>query len=261
MRTTISKDGTTIAYDVYGDGHPIIMIGGTMNSRIFGPAPAAKLLGKDFAVCDYDRRGRGDSGDKQPYSPSKEIEDIAALVEATGGQAALCGYSSGAALAIEAAIELGPERIIKMAMYEAPYTSDVTALKEWHEYGNALHQATKSGDTDKMIMAFLSLVHAKDQAEAFRKDTTMWQKFSQLAPTLMYDYEVVGPTKQIPDKRLTKLNIPALVICGSDSGMEMIADTEYIARTISHAVSKVLPGQSHEVEAAAIAPVLRNFFA
>jgi pimeloyl-ACP methyl ester carboxylesterase len=259
MKTAISKDGTQIAYDVYGGGQPIIMVGGTMNSRVFGPAPAAQLLGKDFAVYDYDRRGRGDSGDNRPYDPSKEVEDIAALIEAAGGQAALCGFSSGGALAMEAALELGPERVTKLAIYEGPFTSDPVVLKEWQDYGKALHQAVKSGDADKMVMAFASLVHA--EVETLRKDKATWQKLSKLAPTLMYDYEIIGTDKHIPEERLAGIKAPTLVICGADSGSKVIAYTERIANLIPRGTSKVLPGQSHSVEPVAIAPILRDFFA
>jgi pimeloyl-ACP methyl ester carboxylesterase len=261
METVISKDGTHIAYDVYGDGKPVIMIGGTMNSRVFGAAPGAQQLGKAFAVYDYDRRGRGDSGDNQPYHPSKEIDDIAALIEAAGGRAGLCGFSAGAALAMEAAIELGPERVSKLAMYEGPYTSDPVVLKEWGDFGETLHRAAESGNTDQLVMAFVGIVHAEHQVDALRKDTATWQKLSKLAPTLVYDHKVIGPSKQIPDERLAEVEIPTLVICGGDSGSNVIADTEHIARVIPHGTSQVLPKQSHSVEPTAIAPVLQKFFA
>lgn len=260
MRTVTSKDGTRIAYDIYGAGQPVILIGGTMNSRLFGPAPGARLLGADFAVYDYDRRGRGDSGDNQPYTPQKEIEDIRALIEAAGGRAALCGFSAGAALAIDAASEFGPQSVTKLAIYECPFTSDAALLKEWQDYGEALNRAAKQADIEQMVLAFVTLVHAEDQVEALRKDKATWQKLSQLAPTLMYDYQVIGPTKDIPSSRLANIETPTLVLCGSASGAKAIADTEHIANLIPHGVSRILPGQSHSVEPAAIAPVLRDFF-
>lgn len=261
MNTATAKDGTHIAYDVYGSGQPVIMVGGTMNSRVFGPAPGAELLSKDVAVYDYDRRGRGDSGDNQPYSPDKEIEDIAALIDVAGGSASLCGFSAGAALAMEAALELGSERVIKLAMYEGPYTSDPVVLQEWQDYGKTLRQAVESGDTDEMVMAFIGLVHAEDQAETLRQDKATWQKLSKLAPTLMYDYKIIGSTKHIPEKRLAKIKIPTLILCGGNSGSEVIADTEHIANLIPQGTYRVLPGQSHSVKPAAIAPILRDFFA
>jgi hypothetical protein len=61
--------------------------------------------------------------------------NVAALVEVAGGQAALCGFSAGGALAMKAAIELGPEKVTKLAMYESPFTSDLVVLKEWQDYG------------------------------------------------------------------------------------------------------------------------------
>ena len=99
-----SKDGTTIAYERSGTGPVLIIVDGALCSRAFGPSPKlAPLLARHFTVYAYDRRGRGQSGDTPPYSPAREVEDIAALVEAAGGSASLLGLSSGGALALEAA--------------------------------------------------------------------------------------------------------------------------------------------------------------
>jgi pimeloyl-ACP methyl ester carboxylesterase len=83
-------------------------------------------------VFTYDRRGRGDSGDTQPYAVEREIEDLEALINEAGGSAFVYGVSSGAALAMEAAIQLG-DRIKKLAMYEPPYDSDEAARQESKE--------------------------------------------------------------------------------------------------------------------------------
>ena len=102
MRTVLSKDGTTIAFDQSGSGPAIILVGGALSERSAG-APLAALLAPHFTVISYDRRGRGDSGDTAPYAVEREIEDIAALIEEAGGSAYVYGMSSGAALALEAA--------------------------------------------------------------------------------------------------------------------------------------------------------------
>ena len=65
--------------------------------------PLARTLAPRFAVLNYDRRGRGDSGDTAPYAVEREIEDIAAVIAAAGGSASLFGHSSGATLALKAA--------------------------------------------------------------------------------------------------------------------------------------------------------------
>jgi pimeloyl-ACP methyl ester carboxylesterase len=65
-------------------------------------ARLAALLAPRFTVTHYDRRGRGDSGDTEPYAVEREVEDLEALVEEAGGSALLYGMSSGGALALEA---------------------------------------------------------------------------------------------------------------------------------------------------------------
>src|SRR6266508_5166201 len=125
MKTVTSKDGTTIAFDQSGEGPAVILVDGALQYRAFdqGMTQLADLLAQHFTVIHYDRRGRGDSTDTQPYALEREIEDIEALIEAAGGAAFLYGISSGAALALEAAIKLG-SKVKKLAMYEAPYNDD-----------------------------------------------------------------------------------------------------------------------------------------
>jgi pimeloyl-ACP methyl ester carboxylesterase len=53
------------------------------------------LLSQHFTVYAYDRRGRGESGDTEPYSPQREVEDLAALINETEDSAFLLGLSSG----------------------------------------------------------------------------------------------------------------------------------------------------------------------
>src|SRR6202012_6036396 len=104
MYTTTSADGTAIAYDRDGSGPPIIMVVGAFNTRAT-TAPLAVALADTCLSLNYDRRGRGDSGDTLPYSVQREIEDIDALIAEAGGSAALFGYSSGATLALRAAAD------------------------------------------------------------------------------------------------------------------------------------------------------------
>ena len=128
MTHVISKDGTRIAYERMGSGPAVVLIDGALCSRAFGPMPKIAALLKDhFTVYLYDRRGRGESGDTQPYSKAREVEDIGALVQAAGGAAFAVGLSSGAALALEAAASGLPLR--KLAVYEPPFvTTDAAPL-------------------------------------------------------------------------------------------------------------------------------------
>ena len=120
MSQITSKDGTVIDYERSGRGPALILVDGAMCSRDFGPMPKlAPLLAPHFTVYAYDRRGRGKSGDTLPYSPQREVEDVAALVQEAGGSASLVGLSSGGALALEAAASGLP--VDKVVAYEPPY--------------------------------------------------------------------------------------------------------------------------------------------
>src|SRR5215510_3497798 len=141
MNTVRSKDGTPIAFDRSGTGPPLVIVDGALCYRASGPSkPLAALLTDRYTVFTYDRRGRGDSGDTKPYLIDREIEDLDALIREAGGSAFVYGISSGAALALEAAIALG-DKIKKLAMYEAPYWSDESARQTWKEYRQNLKEA------------------------------------------------------------------------------------------------------------------------
>src|SRR5260221_14446683 len=114
MRFVTSKDGTRISFDQSGKCPAIILVVGAFNDRFTG-APLGHLLEPHFTVFNYDRRGRGNSGDTAPYAVEREIEDLEALITEAGGSADMFGYSSGAALALKAAA--GGRAFNKPAVY------------------------------------------------------------------------------------------------------------------------------------------------
>src|SRR5512138_2914378 len=108
VNTVTSKDGTQIAFETKGSGAPLILVDGAICYRSFGPMGAlSELLAPHFTVYTYDRRGRGFSTNGKPFAVAREVEDIDALIEQAGGSAYVYGISSGACLALEAALALG----------------------------------------------------------------------------------------------------------------------------------------------------------
>jgi pimeloyl-ACP methyl ester carboxylesterase len=78
LRTVRSKDATAIAFERGGDGPALIFLGGALSSgvRNFPPfVELARLLEPRFTVYRFDRRGRGDSGDTQPYGVEREVKE------------------------------------------------------------------------------------------------------------------------------------------------------------------------------------------
>src|SRR3712207_5202774 len=117
-QTVISADGTSIAFDRLGAGPPIVLAAGAFNTRS-ATEPLARVLSEHCTTINFDRRGRGDSGDTPPYAVGREIDDLAALIDDAGGTAAGLGYSSGGNLALMAAAAGLP--ISHLVLYEPPF--------------------------------------------------------------------------------------------------------------------------------------------
>jgi pimeloyl-ACP methyl ester carboxylesterase len=191
-----SRDGTKIAYDKVGHGLVVILVLGALNSRKSG-ATLAKLLASRFTVVSYDRRGHGDSTDTAPYAPQREIEDVAALIDEVGGPVYLYGHSSGAAIALQAAIKLG-KRVRKLAIYEAPYSLGGDARKAAKEYYRLLKKLLKSGRNGDAVVLFIQSVGVSDKQIQALKRMPMWRGLESMAPTLAYESEVVGEGHSLP---------------------------------------------------------------
>ncbi len=260
MEKVTSKDGTAIAYDKCGAGPAMILVDGALCYRAFGPmTPLAELLAPRFTVYTYDRRGRGDSGDTQPYALEREVEDIEALIETAGGAAYVFGSSSGGALALEAALQLA-KKVKKLAMWEPPYNSDKAARQEWKEYRQELTKCLTDGRRGDAAALFMKLVGTPADQIAGMRQMPMWSMFEAVAPTLAYDAAALGEDRSVPVKRAAKVAVPALVANGT--AMSFMLDTaKSLEKAMPHAQQCTLEGQSHDVNLEVLAPVLMDFFA
>ena len=264
MKTVTSKDGTTIAFDQSGKGPAIILVGGAFEQRAMdsetAQLAALPLLAQHFTVFHYDRRGRGDSTDTQPYAVEREIEDIEALINAAGGSAFVFGISSGAALAMEAAIKLG-SKVKKLAMYEAPYNDDDDARQAWRGFRKQLKDVLAAGRRGDAVALFMTLLGVPaDQIEGMRQHP-MWPMWEAVAPTIAYDAAALGEDASVPTERAARVAVPALIMDGGASEWPFMHITAVaLANAIPNAQHRTLEGQTHEVAAEAIAPVLVEFF-
>jgi pimeloyl-ACP methyl ester carboxylesterase len=258
MRTVTSKDGTKIAYDKTGNGSTLILVLGALNSRKSG-AKLAKLLAARFAVISYDRRGRGDSSDTAPYSPQCEVEDIAALIGTAREPVYLYGHSSGAALALEAAIKLR-KKIGKLAIYEVPYVLDDNARKAANEYYKTLKKLLAAGRKSDAVALFVRTVGVSDKQIQAMKRMPMWKGLEKLAPTLAYDSEVLGKGHALPAARLSRITIPTLVMHGGAGAPFMRDAARAISEAIPQAQLRTLARQTHGVSPKVLAPILEEFF-
>jgi len=255
----ISKDGTRIAYERIGSGPAVVLIDGAMCSRAFGPMPKIAALLKDhFTVYLYDRRGRGESGDTEPYTKAREVEDIDALVRAAGGSAFAVGLSSGAVLALEAAASGLPLR--KLAVYEPPFvTADAAGQAQADHLGRlkALVVAGERGAAVKYFMRDMVNVPAPFVL-MMQLMRGVWNKLKAVAHTLPYDAAIMG-NWQVPAARLAGVRTPTLAMYGGKTETRLKRAVEELVKVLPNVRQEILPGQTHNVSAAVLVPALVEF--
>jgi pimeloyl-ACP methyl ester carboxylesterase len=251
MNYVTSRDGTKIAYERSGSGPALILVDGALCSRSFGPtAKLAPLLAGNFTVYRYDRRGRGESGDTQPYSPAREVEDLAALIEHAGGQASLLGLSSGGALALEAAAsDLGVGKVIA---YEPPYVDD-DGSRGGSKYQAELERRIAAGDRAGAVDYFMrDMVGAPAiMPVMMRLLPWIWRKLKAVAHTLPYDAAVMTQFR-VPRARFGSIRQPVLALNGTKTDPRLKAAARVIAATVPGAQHAELAGQTHNVDPRAL---------
>lgn len=256
-----SRDGTRLAYDKVGRGPVLILVNGALSDRAAN-AELAQLLAPHLTVYSYDRRGRGDSTDTQPYSVAREIEDIEALIDEAGGSAYVYGKSSGASLALLASAELG-DKVKKLAIYEAPYNEAAGAAKEWQEFRKRFDALLASNQRNDAVTAFMKFVGAPAEAIAKMKSSPAWAGMVEMAPTIAYDNAILGDDRSVPVEAAAKVKAKTLVMDGGASAGPMPfvrATADKLGKVIPGAQRQVMEGQAHDVSPKALAPVLLKFF-
>jgi pimeloyl-ACP methyl ester carboxylesterase len=256
LQYVTSKDGTTIAYDRIGDGPPVVLVSGGSVDRSSHAGLAEQLAG-EFTVYNYDRRGRGPSGDTQPYAIDREIEDIDAVIEAAGGSARLFGSSSGAALALLATAAGSP--VSKLALWEPPWILDETRRPpaDTATIYRKLVAEDHRGDAVEYFMS--KVVGMPDEFVASAKTQPWWPWQEALAHTLAYDAEIMGDYS-LPVEAIKRVTVPTLVLVGGASFDFFGPTANAIAEALPTAEVKTLEGQEHNVDPAVLGPAVAAFF-
>jgi pimeloyl-ACP methyl ester carboxylesterase len=263
METVTSSDGTTIAFDRLGDGPPVIVVGGQLCDRAL-TRPTAEVLAKRFTVFNYDRRGRGDSGDTAPYALEREVEDIGALITEAGRTASVYAHSSGAALALRAAAAGLP--IPKLVLHEPPYNpeGDEDGQRATRKEAEHIRILLAEDRRDEALEYFWrSIGMAQEMVDEMRQ-TPRWAELEAMAPTMAYDSEVMGDIGRggaVPTDLAGRVRCETLILVGGASPEWMIDVARQVAEAMAHGQYRVLEGQEHVVPPEILVPVLAEFLA
>lgn len=260
FETVASVDGTSIAYETFGQGRPLIAVCGATCDRGLMRS-TAQALGQHFATVNYDRRGRGDSGDILPYAIDREIEDIAALIDEVGGSAHLYGHSSGAGLVLHA-VAAGVA-VEKFVLHDPPYSPDDESSKDAaRSFAEGIRGLLAEDKRAEAIETFYRGAGMPDEMIDGMRETPMWPGLISLAPTLAYDSAVMGDIENggaIPKDVAARATRSGLVLVGGESPPFMMDVSLRLAALLPHGSHRVIEGQDHVVAPDVLAPIVDEF--
>lgn len=256
MQTITSADGTTIAYEKTGSGPAIIVISNAAEDHT-GVASLTKALSEHFTVISFDRRGRGASGDPQPYDSARELEDIAALIDIAGGTAALTSGSGGCAITLDAASALG-DKVTGLYLYDPPFFVDDSrppAPADYVEHVEELVAAGKRSEAVEYVMTEMIGVPV-EYIEPMKQDPS-WEDMARYAHTFAYEGRILRGLqdgKPLPADRWS-IDAPIAVAIGGESEPYFRVGADALAGLLPNVTVLTLPGQDHGAFWAAPEPV------
>jgi pimeloyl-ACP methyl ester carboxylesterase len=255
METFESSDGTVIAYERYGDGPSVVLVGGALTDRS-SSRDLARLLAPTFTAYCYDRRGRGLSGDSAPYSADLEVEDLEALIIHVAGTASVFGIGTGASLALRAATE--GVVMDRLAVYEPPCIIDDSRPRPSADLPARVRGMIAGGRAGDAVERYLVEEAAVSPAMVARLQASPdWVVMEALAPTIAHDLAIIGDGS-LPDG-LGSITVPTLVLDGAASAVWLRHAARAVALQIPGAEYVTLDGPGFGFPATAAAPVLAAF--
>ena len=253
-----SADGTLIACERSGSGPSFVIVNGALSDRRSADG-LRPHLDPHLTVVTYDRRGRGASGDAPRYAPEREMEDLAAVVAATGGNAFVFGHSSGAILALEAVLR--GLTVKKLGLNEPPFIVGTSRRRPSADLEDRLRRLIDGGDRESALHLFLTDATGLDEAAIGGvRSSPAWPRMLEIAHTAAYDAALTSGNELPAAERLASLQVQTLVLNGNKTAPWIQMTATALAAAIPGARREVLAGQAHNPEPGILAKALLAFF-
>jgi len=256
VRHVTSPDGVRLACEAAGSGPPLVAVHGAGSARWSFDMLRPHLEDR-FTVIAIDRRGRGDSTDGADYSLERECDDVATVVRDAGDGALLFGHSYGGLVAAGAALRLDLPRL---ALYEPAMGGGLSPEGRVDRWERLIEE----GERDTVTREFLHDIGGYDEADIDRlEQTPLWEERRRIVHTVPRELRA-ELAHSIEQWQLGSLDVPALLLVGSESPTRAVESVEMHARTLPRAEKRVLEGQGHGANLTApelLAAELSRFFA
>jgi pimeloyl-ACP methyl ester carboxylesterase len=238
-------DGVRLAYDVTGDGEPVVLLhAGIVDRGMWNDV--VPLLADQFRVIRFDARGFGESS-RAPDGPFARWDDLIAVMDAVGVERAhLVGVSQGAETALDATLT-APGRVDHLILVGAGMRG-WDFREELNDRWQAEVAAWERGDLDGCAEVSMGTWFDGPMRTAADVDPDVRQRAWAMQRRAI-DLENDDAQAQAPDpptsERLGKVSAPTLVAVGELDQPDMVAIAEKLAAEIRGARHELLPGVAH----------------
>jgi pimeloyl-ACP methyl ester carboxylesterase len=224
------SDGVAIAYDVEGEGDPILLIHGFASSARVNwhdTGWVKVLTGAGYTVITFDNRGHGESGklyDPDAYPAPLMAEDASRLLDHLGiPQAFVMGYSMGARIATFLTLA-HPDRV-RAVVLAGLAANLVRGLDGSDRIAEALEAPSADAIADPGARAFRIFA---DQTKSDRRALAACMRASR---------------QRVGEGELAQIDVPVLVVAGERD--EIAGPIDPLVNAIPGAKGVVLASRNH----------------
>lgn len=233
----IQVNGVSMYYESYGEGPPIILLhGGLETSQMW--SPVVKVLSMRYQVITPDSRGHGrTASSKEPVTYSLMAEDIVQLIEVLGlDQPFVAGYSDGGQIAKYMAINY--PGLARGYMIGAIFN---TITAEWQRMMQVMLGIEGPGevDTERVVQQNPMLVQDLKEKHNSNREDDYWKTL------LIQSSERWWLPVKLTQSDYSKIMEPTLFWCGDRDVFCPPEQALEMYRMVNGAELAVIPNADH----------------
>jgi pimeloyl-ACP methyl ester carboxylesterase len=261
-------NGSTLEYEVRGDGEPVVLMHGSHIADAFAPLLVEPVLTERYRLIRYHRRGfAGSTHPDGPLSIPQQAADCRALMQHLEVSCAhVVGHSYGGAIALQLALD-APEAAHSLALLE-PALLTVPSAPQFMEALGPVLQMYETGNKTGAVDSFLQAVVGAEYRSVL--DRILPGAFAQAVADADTFFRIELPALEqwnFTQAEAGRITQPVLSVLGADSHTLWLGWAEIHQRVqdwLPQAEAFVLKGTTHGlqlIDPKGMAAGLADFFA
>ena len=242
----IHVDDIDVAYKMFGNGSPILLINGFSAPLDFWDPTVIAKLASNHTVITFDNRGIGNttSGIRQ-FSIKQFADDTSRLMEELKiKKADILGWSMGGMIAQEVALS-NPDKVDKLIIYASTCGTNQSVAPSPEVVDIFSNQ---SGNTMEMLQRFLPLLfpeHWRNTNPSFIEQLPKSSEVSSIQTLKLQTGAIINWTGTCD--RLGNMTQPTMVLVGTDDILTVPANSILMAEKIPASWLVQIKGGGHAV--------------